>query len=255
MFAVLAGGCALRTQGMRAGVRVRVPLLARALSRTAIWRQDAPRPPNVRPTRKEVLATVPNMLTVSRICMCPFIGWSVVCGEPYLTLGLLGVAGATDLLDGYIARRYKSYTTFGSIADPAADKLLMATMVVSLCASGQMALPLAAIILGRDIFLVALAFYMRFRSLPPPRTWTRYCDPHLPSVHVTPTQLSKANTFLQLLLVGLLTLYPVLPDEWQNNVYMQRTRQALSWVVAGTTLWTGVDYACSRRAVRYLHRT
>lgn len=200
----------------------------------------------------EDIMTVPNVLTMLRVALCPVIGWAVATQQPSLTLGLLTVAGLTDLLDGWIARRYQSKTVFGSVADPAADKLLMATMVVGLTLSGTMPLPLAAIIFGRDVFLVVLAFYMRYGSLPPPRTLRRYFDPRLPSVHVTPTRLSKFNTFLQLVLVGSLTLLMCLPEEWRSHPHTQRTIKALEWVVAGTTLWTGIDYAISRRSVRYL---
>ncbi|WFD04425.1 cardiolipin synthase (CMP-forming) [Malassezia obtusa] len=201
----------------------------------------------------EDLCTVPNVLTLSRIALCPVIGWAVVAPRPLLAVGLLSVAAATDLLDGYIARRWKSYTVFGSVADPAADKLLMATMVVSLSASGQMPLALACVILGRDVYLMLLAFYLRYRSLPKPRTWARYWDPRYPSVQVSPTRISKYNTFLQLVLVAVLTVYPCLPEAYQIHPHVTRTRDALEWLVAATTVWTGLDYALSRRAVRYLH--
>lgn len=201
----------------------------------------------------EDLVTVPNVLTLSRMAACPWIGWAVVTQRPYTALGLLGFAAATDLLDGFIARRWNSHTVFGSVADPAADKLLMATMVVSLSVGGQMPLPLAAVILGRDFYLMCLAFYLRYRSLPEPRTWKRYWDPRYPSVQVVPTRISKYNTFLQLALVALLTLYPCLPEAWQIHPHVTRTRDTLAWIVAATTVWTGVDYARSRHAVRYLH--
>ena len=212
-----------------------------------------PPPPSTGKRVAEDLLTVPNVLTMSRIALCPVIGWAVLTHRPVWAVGLLTVAASTDLLDGWIARRWKSYTVFGSIADPAADKLLMATMVVALTASGQMPWPLAAVILGRDVYLMLLAFYMRYRSLPKPRTWARYWDPRYPSVQVSPTRLSKYNTFLQLVLVAVLTVYPCLPEAYQIHPHVTRTRDALEWVVAGTTVYTGLTYAFTRRAVRYLH--
>lgn len=250
------------------GVRVCQPLwseaccqsaLVRGVSMTRVglgprrWRSDAPRktPPAV--ALSEDIVTLPNILTLSRMALCPVIGWAVATHQAPLALGLLAVAGSTDLLDGWIARRYQSRTVLGSIADPAADKMLMATMVLSLGVGGAMPLPLALLILGRDVFLVGLAFYMRYHSLPPPRTFARYFNPRLPSVHVTPTRISKGNTFLQLMLVGILTLLPLLPEEWRTHPHMKRAVTALECVVACTTLWTGIDYAVSRRSVRYLH--
>lgn len=196
---------------------------------------------------------MPNLLTIGRIAMCPFIGYAVAAHQPYLSVTLLAIAGASDLLDGWIARKFKSFTVFGSIADPAADKMLMATMVIALGASGQLPLPLMGIILGRDVFLVARAFYVRYRSLPPPRTWARYWDMTLPSVQVIPSWVSKINTLLQLLLVGVLTIYPVIPDEYKEHPHAVYALRGLMGIVAATTIWSGVDYAVSRRAVRYLH--
>lgn len=201
----------------------------------------------------EDICTVPNLLTIGRIAMCPFIGYAVATHQPYLSITLLTIAGASDLLDGWIARKFKSFTVFGSIADPAADKILMATMVIALGTAGQLPLPLMGIILGRDVFLVARAFYVRYRSLPPPRTWARYWDMTLPSVQVIPSWVSKINTLLQLLLVGVLTIYPVIPDEYKEHPHTAYALRGLMGIVAATTIWSGVDYAVSRRAVRYLH--
>lgn len=99
------------------------------------------------PTRRENIYTLPNLLTVSRILACPVLGWSIIEGSFGLATGLLAYAGITDLvpflykqtstsnspqLDGHIARTYKTGTVIGSILDPAADKTLMTTLVVSL---------------------------------------------------------------------------------------------------------------------------
>jgi len=70
---------------------------------------------------------------------------------------------------------------------------------------------LATIILGRDIGLGIAAIYYRWISLPAPKTFRRYWDFSLPSAEVRPTTVSKYNTALQLVLVGLTTAAPVLP--------------------------------------------
>jgi cardiolipin synthase len=81
-------------------------------------------------------------------------------------LSLLAISGTTDILDGYLARRYKSATVFGSIADPAADKALMTVMVGALAFRGLIPLPLVILIIGRDVGLVLSAFIIRWRTLP-----------------------------------------------------------------------------------------
>jgi cardiolipin synthase len=61
-----------------------------------------------------------------------------VKGELGIATSLLFVAGVSDLVDGYLARKYNMGTVLGSIMDPAADKLLMTTMVVSLTMRGML---------------------------------------------------------------------------------------------------------------------
>lgn len=71
---------------------------------------------------------------------------------------------------------------------------------------------MAIIILGRDVGLAISAIYYRWISLPPPKTMARYWDFSLPSAEVKPTDISKANTGLQLLVVGSAMALPVVPD-------------------------------------------
>lgn len=143
-------------------------------------------------------------------------------------VGLFAYAGVTDLLDGWIARRWNSKTVVGTVIDPMADKTLMTILTVCLAIKG--ALPsmlchishiietkqtdsyivwVATVILGRDVGLAISAIYYRWISLPPPKTFARYWDFSLPSAEVRPTTISKYNTFLQLALVGATTAAPL----------------------------------------------
>jgi len=84
----------------------------------------------------EDIYTLPNLLTTARLISVPFLGYFVLQGQMYTATVLLFVSGFTDLLDGWLARKYDSYTVFGSIADPAADKALMTVMVITLAMKG-----------------------------------------------------------------------------------------------------------------------
>jgi cardiolipin synthase len=148
---------------------------------------------------------------VSRILACPILGWSILNNDFYLATGLLVYAGASDLVDGYLARRFNMRSVLGTILDPAADKTLMTTLVVTLTMKDLLPLPLAVIILGRDVLLSFSAFYIRYTSLPSPKTFTRYWDVSIPSAEVRPTQISKINTALQLGLMAQTTITPILP--------------------------------------------
>jgi cardiolipin synthase len=86
----------------------------------------------------ENIYTVPNILTFSRLAAAPVVGYLLVHNHHAAALSLFVYAGITDLIDGYIARRYNLQTVVGSIIDPAADKLLMTISVVCLALNGSM---------------------------------------------------------------------------------------------------------------------
>ncbi|KAJ6782909.1 hypothetical protein PWT90_04898 [Aphanocladium album] len=204
------------------------------------------------PTLHEDIYTLPNILTFSRLVAAPFIGYFVLHDSHAWAAGLLAYAGVTDLLDGWIARRWNRKTVVGTVIDPMADKVLMTVLTVCLAVKG--ALPgfaktvwVASIILGRDVGLGIAAIYYRWISLPPPKTFARYWDFSLPSAEVHPTTISKYNTFLQLALVGVTTAAPILPfDLGQALTIMQ-------YVVATTTVWSGASYIYTKDAVKILN--
>ena len=80
------------------------------------------------------LKYIPNMLSVIRIILVfVFIYLFFALAEPYVALLIFLLAGATDVVDGYLARRNNWVTTLGKILDPVADKLMQCTVLVCLC--------------------------------------------------------------------------------------------------------------------------
>ncbi|QRW02976.1 sterol O-acyltransferase [Ceratobasidium sp. AG-Ba] len=199
-----------------------------------------------KPTLRENIYTIPNALTASRILACPVLGWSILEGRYGVATGLLLYAGVTDWVDGYIARKWNMRTVLGTILDPAADKTLMTTLTVTLAMKGLLPVSLAVIILGRDVLLSISAFYYRYISLPPPKTFARYWDFSIPSAEVRPTDISKLNTALQLGLMGVTTVAPILPMDLSLQL------MALQLTVAVTTVWSGLSYVFSKDAVKIL---
>ncbi|KAI0794277.1 CDP-alcohol phosphatidyltransferase-domain-containing protein [Fomes fomentarius] len=193
---------------------------------------------------RENIYTIPNLLTVSRIIACPVLGLAIVNDNFYFATGLLVYAGLTDLIDGFLARRFKMQSVMGTILDPAADKILMTTLTVTLAMKDLISVPVAGVILGRDVLLSLTAFYIRYTSLPPPKTFTRYWDFSIPSAEVRPTMISKVNTALQLLLMGTATVSPILPYDIGVGL------NALQCIVAGTTIWSGASYLFARDGFR-----
>ncbi|KAK7963673.1 CDP-diacylglycerol-glycerol-3-phosphate 3-phosphatidyltransferase [Apiospora saccharicola] len=224
--------------------------------------RDEPAPPSVDPkpapsglrkvlpipslTPHEDIYTIPNLLTASRLVAAPFIGYAILHDAHAWALGLFVYAGVSDLLDGWIARRWKMGSVVGSVIDPMADKILMTILTVCLATKGALPVWLAGIILGRDVGLGFAAIYYRWISLPSPKTFMRYWDFSLPSAEVRPTTISKYNTFLQLALMGATTVSPLLT----MDVAVALT--GLQYTVAATTVWSGLSYVFSKDAVKIL---
>lgn len=146
--------------------------------------------------------------------------------------------------------------------DPMADKALMIIMTATLGVKGLIPASLAALILGRDASLAIAAIYYRYASLPAPKTLLRYWDFSLPSAEVHPTTVSKYNTFLQLVLLGSALALPVvtadshhLPlmhDLGLGGVDLQVAKRYFEYLVAATTVWSGLSYAFLKNAVTIL---
>lgn len=164
-----------------------------------------------KPPNKNALLNIPNILTLSRIACTPFIGLFIITNNLTPALGLFAFSSITDFMDGYIARRYGLKTVAGTILDPIADKLLMITTTLALSVpSGPQIIPvsIAGIILGRDFLLAISALFVRYSTLklkyPGPVKWNSYWDfIRFPSAEVEPSQLSKWNTFFQMIYLGL----------------------------------------------------
>uniref|UniRef100_A0AC34GFD5 Cardiolipin synthase n=1 Tax=Panagrolaimus sp. ES5 TaxID=591445 RepID=A0AC34GFD5_9BILA len=159
---------------------------------------------------KDNIMTIPNGLCILRIGLTPIIGYLVVQNQFMPACALFAFAGMTDLLDGFIARRYESQRSLlGTMLDPVADKLLVSTLFITLTCVNLIPLALTSVVLLRDILLVGGGFYRRYQILEPPFTFKRFFDPSVSSVRVVPTLTSKINTALQLSLVTFSLASPV----------------------------------------------
>jgi cardiolipin synthase len=130
-----------------------------------------------------VLANLPNLITAARISMVFPIAWLLWQGYYVESLILTAVAGASDAVDGWLARRLDAVSPFGAALDPVADKLLVAVIFVIFAIQGHLPVWLAVIILGRDAVIMAGAGVYRLLF------------GHL---EFAPTYLSKANTAMQI---------------------------------------------------------
>lgn len=87
-------------------------------------------------TPHEKVYNLPNILTFSRLFSAPVIGYLVLHDQYAASMGLFVVAGLTDWVDGFVARRWNLQTVVGSVIDPMADKTLMTILTVTLAMQG-----------------------------------------------------------------------------------------------------------------------
>ncbi len=167
------------------------------------------------------LRLLPNALTLFRIVAVIPLVVLLFIGEFRSALILAFVAGFSDLIDGFLARRFNWQTEFGGMLDPLADKLLMLAATVSLTILGHLPLWLVALVVLREVIIVGGGLYYHYRIEP---------------VTASPTWLSKFNTFL---LVALVLLVLLRLSGWMPPVDIE------TWLVpavAATTIASGLHY-------------
>ncbi len=130
---------------------------------------------------------LPNTITLARLLMVPFAVWLILTERYPAAFWLFISAGASDALDGYIAKRFNRRTRLGALLDPAADKLLLAGVYVTLGVAGQLPGWLVVFVVLRDV-LIILGFALVHTT----------GAPH----YFGPLYISKINTLVQITLIG-----------------------------------------------------
>jgi len=164
---------------------------------------------------------VPNTITLLRLFMVPLLIFELKNENYQMALLVFLVAGVSDALDGYIAKKFNFVSNFGAVLDPAADKLLLVSAYIMLSIIGQMPFWLVLIVVSRDLFIVG--GYMVVTSL-------------MGAVSMSPSKLSKFNTFMQILLV-----VAILTDK-AAGLDSQKILTGLIYIVSATTIASGVHY-------------
>lgn len=159
------------------------------------------------------ILTIPNVISALRLALVPVFAVLIVEGEDLWALGVLAVSGASDWLDGVIARRFDQVSRLGKVLDPAADRLFILVTLVALTWRDAIPLWLVVALVSRDVLLACLMpFLARQRYGPLP-------------VHFA----GKAATFALLYAFPLLLL-----AEWPGLV--GTTAAVLGWAFA----WWGL---------------
>jgi cardiolipin synthase len=119
------------------------------------------------------LFNLPNLFTLARLVLAPFIAADILHNQYARAILLLFAAGFTDVMDGFLARQLNSSTATGAYFDPIADKILLSVVYISLGAAGAMPWWMVAVVFGRDALILAMAAYgllfTTIRKFPPSR--------------------------------------------------------------------------------------
>lgn len=134
---------------------------------------------------------LPNLLSALRLLAAPFAAWLILQGHDIAALLTFAAAGASDGLDGFIARRWGVTSAFGAWLDPVADKLLMLFCFTALYVIGAMPLWLLLLVVGRDLAIVAGWLLIRVMSL---------------GTTTSPLLIGKLSTAVQILYIFTLLL-------------------------------------------------
>jgi cardiolipin synthase (CMP-forming) len=155
--------------------------------------------------RSNPFRAAPNILTLLRICIAPFLVAAILEDRYALSFGLFVAAGLTDALDGTLARLLRQRTMLGQYLDPVADKLLLSTLFVVLTHQGLIPARVTVLVFGRDvgILVVAAILYAAVGRR-----------------EFRPSIFGKANTVVQVAAVAAVLLHQLTPVIWVADVRM-----------------------------------
>ena len=163
----------------------------------------------------------PNFISICRFILVPVVVYLIATGEFLAAFWVFVVAGVSDGVDGFIAKRFNQVTEFGAYLDPLADKALLVSIYVSLGLIAEMPLWLVILVASRDLFIVCAVILSWMLDRP---------------VTMAPLLVSKANTVFQI------TLAAIALGDLGFSLDLAGLRQALVWLVAALTVASALAY-------------
>lgn len=167
------------------------------------------------------ISQLPNLITLGRIALAPAFVVLLNDGDYRSALVVFIIAGVSDGLDGFIAKRFHYQSRLGAILDPVADKILLVSAYVMLTVLNQLPFWLVIVVVFRDMLIVG--GYVVYTSMYGP-------------VHMRPSWISKLNTFVQIALVVIVLL------ERAFGLTYSAVITVLAYVVFVTTVASGGHY-------------
>ncbi len=162
-----------------------------------------------------------NIITLARIALVPvfFVLWYVA--PWYATLAVFIIAGITDKIDGYIARKYNQITTFGKFLDPLADKLLVCSALVLLTSEGRAAAWAVTVIISRELIITAFRTVAMSQGRVLAADWS-----------------GKIKTVIQIVAICIMLCPPVADIAFGGVTF----GEIGLWLTVAATVYSGADY-------------
>jgi cardiolipin synthase (CMP-forming) len=170
------------------------------------------------------LVTLPNLITLARLCAVPATIWLILQHRLDLAFGVFVGAGLSDAVDGWLARVLNARSALGALLDPVADKALLVSFYVALAGIGVLPDWLAILVVFRDLVIVGGVLLLWVLGQPPA---------------IRPLWISKLNTLVQLALAALALLLAGF------RLQADALLLAMIWAVAATTAASGITYVVS----------
>lgn len=131
---------------------------------------------------------IPNFITLGRIILVPLVVWAIAASQMKIAFVLFAVAGLSDAVDGFLAKRFNMTTELGALLDPIADKALLVSIYVALGITGAIPRWIVILVVSRDFMIVGAMIVSWIMDNPMP---------------VNPLMASKLNTVAQVGFAGL----------------------------------------------------
>jgi CDP-diacylglycerol--glycerol-3-phosphate 3-phosphatidyltransferase len=122
--------------------------------------------PGARPSN--AIITAPNAISLARLLLMPVCAWLLATRHYTTGLVLTALVGASDWVDGWLARRIRQVSRVGQLLDPFADRMLIASVAVALLVRGVLPWPAVVLLVGRDLVLLAGWPLLKRRGVKPP---------------------------------------------------------------------------------------
>lgn len=132
--------------------------------------------------------SIPNIITLGRILLVPIIVWAIGSQQHLIAFVLFLAAGASDAVDGFLAKRFNMSSEIGRLLDPLADKALLVSIYVALGIAGAIPVWIVILVVSRDIMIVGAVIVSWLMDKPVP---------------MKPLMVSKINTVAQVLFAAL----------------------------------------------------